>query len=209
MLGYRGGKTKKAFSFLPRLMISLPSLIFWISVAVFDRSMQTAAALIAALLHELGHMAVMRICGMKLTGITVLPYGLEMTTNRPPSSFYEDIAVNSAGCIVNLISFPAFYALGAVIHGDFGDFLLLSAFASATLGILNAFPIISLDGGCVLEAVLSLFLPPHTSYRAVKTVSFVCLIILWVLATYVFMFSGYNYSLFAMAIWMFARVFLL
>ena len=189
-------------------MISAPSLLFWIAVAVFDRSMQTAAALTAALLHELGHIAVMRVCGKSVTGITVLPYGLEMTADRPPCSFYEDIAINAAGCAVNLLSFPLFHTLGAVIHGKTGEFLLLLSFASVTLGFLNAFPISSLDGGCVLEALLSLMLPPHTAYRAVRTVSFIFLFILWVLATYVFMFSGYNYSLFAMSLWLFARIFL-
>ena len=207
MVGKRMKREKKRGGTLPNFAVSLPSLLFWLAVALFDRSMQTGAALVAAVLHELGHIAVMRICGIRLTGLTVLPYGLEMTTHRPPCSFYEDIAVNSAGCVVNLMSFPLFHTLGAVIHGEMGDFLLLVSFASLTLGILNAFPIVSLDGGCVLEAVLSLFLPYRTTYRIVKGVSFAFLIVLWVLATYVFMFSGYNYSLFAMAVWLFARVF--
>ena len=201
--GFESGK--KSGESVPRLMISVPSLLFWVAVALFDRSMQTAAALIAALLHELGHIAVIGLCGMRLTGITVLPYGLEMTTARPPCSFYEDIAVNAAGCAVNLLSFPLFYGFGAVIHRDLGELMLLVAFSSLALGVLNAFPIISLDGGCVLEAVLSLFLSSHTAYRVVKLVSFIFLLILWVLATYVFMFSGYNYSLFAMALWLFVR----
>lgn len=196
---------KKLF---PRLMVSVPSLLFWVAVAVFDRSMQTASALVAALLHELGHIAVMHICGMSLTGITVLPYGLEMTSNRPPSSFYEDIAVNSAGCAVNLLSFPLFYTLGTVIHGEIGFFLHLVSLASLTLGLLNAFPITSLDGGCVLEALLSVLFSHNTAYRAARMISFLFLVVLWVLATYVFMFSGYNYSLFAMAVWLFVRAFL-
>ena len=206
-LNYRNTKTG-ARPFFPKLMISLPSLLFWGAVAVFDRSMQTASALTAALIHELGHVALMRICGIKLTSLTILPYGLEMTTDRPPASFYEDIAVSSAGCLINMITFPIFYRLGATLNGDLGYFFTLTAFASLTLGILNAFPISSLDGGSMLEALLSLFLPSNTAYRTVRIISFVFLFILWVLATYVFMFSGYNYSLFAMAIWLFARVFL-
>ena len=202
-----GAGAKRRSGVLPRLTASVPSLLFWVAVALFDRSMQTAAALLAALLHEIGHIAVILLCGMRLTGITVLPYGLEMTTSRPPSSFYEDIAINAAGCAVNLLSFPIFYGFGAVNRGDLGDFLTLAAYASLALGILNALPIISLDGGCVLEAVLSIFLTTHKAYRTVKAVSFVFLLILWVLAVYVFMFSGYNYSLFAMTLWLFARIF--
>ena len=193
---------------LPRFIISLPSVLFWISVAMFDRSMQTAAALTAALLHELGHIAVIKLCGMRLTSLTVLPYGIEMTTDRRPCSFYEDLAVNAAGCAVNLISAPLFQALGSVIHGELGEFFLLLSASSVALGILNAFPIISLDGGCVLESVLALLIPPQKVYGIVRAISFIFLILLWIFATYVFMFSGYNYSLFAMALWLFSRIFL-
>ena len=193
---------------LPRFIISLPSVLFWVSVAVFDRSMHTAAALTAAALHELGHIAVINLCGMKVTGLTVLPYGLEMTTDRRPYSFYEDLAINAAGCAVNLLTYPIFQLLGAVIHGELGSFFIILAASSMALGILNAFPITSLDGGCVLEALLSLILSPHTVYNVMRAISFVFLLMLWIAATYVFMFSGYNYSLFAMAIWLFARIFL-
>ena len=208
MQAHRSSERTKRKKLFPRLIISVPSIIFWLSVALFDRSMQTSAALTATALHELGHIAVMGICGMRVTGITVLPYGLEMTSSRPPCSFREDIAVNAAGCAVNLISYPLFHALGTVIHGKSGEFMLMLSFASFALGILNAFPITSLDGGSVTEAILSLFLSPTAAYRTVRAVSFIFLVILWVLATYIFMLSGYNYSLFAMAIWLFARVFL-
>ena len=189
------------------MTVSLPSLIFWVAVAIFDHTMQTAAALTAALLHELGHIAVIRACGMRLTSLTVLPYGLEMTTDRRPCSFFEDIAVNASGCAVNLLLFPLLHTLGAVIPGDWGYFFLLLSASSLTLGILNALPISTLDGGCALEALLSIVLAPHTAYRAVRAISFVFLILLWIAATYVFMFSGYNYSLFAMAVWLFVRLF--
>ncbi|MBR2460917.1 MAG: hypothetical protein IKB34_06790 [Clostridia bacterium] len=185
----------------------MPTLIFWIAVAVFDHSMQTAVALLAALLHELGHIVVIRTCGMHLTGLTVLPYGLEMTTDRPPCTFYEDIAVNVSGCAVNFLAFPIFYTLGAVIHGDLGYFLLLFSVSSLTLGFINALPVATLDGGCALEALLSLFFAPDLAYRVVRVFSFFTLVILWIAATYVFMFSGYNYSLFAMAVWLFVRLF--
>ena len=193
---------------LPKFMISIPSVLFWIAVALFDRTMQTATALTAAIFHELGHVAVIKLCGMHLTSLTVLPYGIEMTTDRLPCSFYEDIAVNAAGCAVNLTSAPLFHAFGSVIHGELGEFLLLLSTSSVALGILNAVPIISLDGGCVLESVLALLLPPQKVYGIVRAISFIFLILLWIFATYIFMFSGYNYSLFAMALWLFSRIFL-
>ena len=194
--------------FFPGIIISVPSLIFWIAVAVFDRTMQASAALTAAMLHELGHVLVIKRCGIRITAFTVLPYGLEISTDRRPCSLSEDLAINSAGCAVNLLSFPIFYTLGAVIHGGIGEYLSLLAASSLALGILNALPISTLDGGCVTEAALCLVLPIDTAYRVIRGISFAFLVLLWIAATYIFMFSGYNYSLFAMAIWLFARLFL-
>ena len=194
-------------SALPRLLISLPSLLFWLAVALFDRSLSTAASLVAATLHELGHIAVMHICGMRVTSLTVLPYGLEISSSRPPVSFREDIAISSAGCAVNFITAPVFYAFGAVIPNNFGYFLLLISASSVLLGILNALPVSTLDGGAVLEALLALLLPAERAYTLARAVGFFSLLLLWVLSVYVFLFSGYNYSLFAMSLWLFARLF--
>lgn len=193
--------------FLARVMISLPSLIFWISVVLFDRTMQTAASVTAALLHELGHIAAMKSCHIGVAGIRILPYGLEITSSRPPRSFSEDILVSAAGCAANLVSAPVFYLLGCLLGGAASEFSFLISGASVMLAILNALPISTLDGGCTLEASLSLILSPESAFRVTRCVSFVFLVLLWICAAYIFLFSGYNYSMFAMTVWLFARIY--
>lgn len=190
-----------------RIMISVPSLLFWVAVAMFDHTLKTAAALTAAAFHECGHLIAMKCCKMDVTGLCVLPYGVEMTSGREPRSFWEDMIISSAGCVANLLTAPLLYCFGAVTCGDIGEFFLLTAASSAVLCAVNAMPIATLDGGCVLAAVFESVLSPEKAYRLSMTVSFLFLIALWVLATYVFMFSGYNYSMFAMVIWLFVRIF--
>lgn len=190
-----------------KIIISIPSLTFWIAVAVFDHSLHTAVALIAAALHELAHVIVIKICGINIKGVCVLPYGLEIATDNAPSSFWADIAISSAGCVANYLCAILFYAFGVILGGGVREFALMLSAASLMLGMLNSLPISTLDGGCVLEAALSLVLPMNTAYAALRAVSFIFLLVLWVIAVYIFMFSGYNYSLFAMAIWLFARLF--
>ena len=190
-----------------KLSLSVPSLLFWIAVALFDHSLYTAATIVAAILHELGHIAVIRLCGMRVTEITVLPYGLEIRTSRPPASFFEDIAVNAAGCAVNFLSVPVFYLLCVVIPGKTGEFFSLLSAASLILGVLNSLPVSTLDGGCVLEAFLSLIFSYSSVYLITRLLGFFTLVTVWILSVYVFMFSGYNYSLFAMCLWLFARLF--
>lgn len=193
--------------FLARVMISIPSLIFWVAVVLFDRTSCTAASVTAAILHELGHIAAMKRCGIAVSGLRILPYGLEITASRPPRSFGEDILVSLAGCAVNIVTAPVFYLLGASLHGTVSELFLLLSGASVMLAILNALPISTLDGGCALEALLSFALRPETALRAARCVSFLFLVLLWIFAAYIFLFSGYNYSMFAMAIWLFARIY--
>ena len=194
-----------------KVHISLPALAFWLGVLLLDRTQASLAALLCALLHEGGHLLAMSLCGISVTDLTVLPYGLEMRPSRHPHSFSEDLWIQSAGCAVNLLSIPLFlgaaYALDAVIPAVFTHFLRLCAASSLPLGVLNMLPILSLDGGAVLEALLSMRLSLARTDAIMRAISFVALLLLWVLAVYVFLFSAYNYSLFAMCLWLFARIF--
>ena len=81
------------------------------------------------------------------------------------------------------------------------------AYACLVLGILNALPILSLDGGEVLFSFLSSFSEHRTAVRISRAVSFFTLVCMWTLAAYIFLFSGYNYSLFIMAVWLFAKIY--
>ncbi len=183
---------------MPKIKISLTSLLL-IPAVIFDPSGTILATVLAALTHELGHLAVIYFVGIGTKEISVTPYGLEIATKRSYKSFGEEIAVNCAGCLINFLCFFAFSSVAG--------YAVSFAHASLTLGILNALPVLSLDGGEVLHAFLSSFLPFKKAERASRAISFVTLVIMWCIAVYIFMFSGYNYSLFIMSVWLFCKIY--
>ncbi len=183
---------------MPKIRVSLLSLIL-IPMVICDPSGRILATVIAALLHEAGHIAVMMFLKIGISDVCITPYGLEIGTKRSYRSFGEEIAVNCAGCIVNFITFFAF--------SRFTGYIEAIASASLLLGILNAFPVLNLDGGETLFAVFSSFCSHRTAVRLSRYISFITLVLLWIIAVYIFLFSGYNYTLFIMTVWLFGKIY--
>lgn len=183
---------------MPSINVSLSTLLI-IPIVILDPSGEIAATVLSALFHELGHLSVIRLCGIGIKTIRVTPYGLEIEARRKYRSFFEEIAVNCSGCAVNFMFFMLF-------HGK-GVFLENIAASSLILGILNALPIISLDGGEALRALLSLGTSFRVAEKTSYAISFITLTLVWSLAAYIFFFTGYNYSLFIMSLWLFGRIY--
>lgn len=183
---------------MPKIKLPVITIIFLLT-SLFDPSGESLATVVAAVLHEAGHISVMLFFGIGLRDITVTPYGLEINKRRDFNSFFEEIAVSLAGCAINLLTFLLLFR--------FGGFALLLARASLTLCLLNLLPILCLDGGTALSAAVSLFCLPDTAERVCRSVSFVTLVAVWIPAAYIFMASGYNYSLFIMCLWLFGKIF--
>lgn len=183
---------------MPKIKFPLITVIFFITAA-FDSSGESLATVLAASIHEVGHIAVMLMLGIGLRDITVTPYGLEINKKRDYKSFFEEISVSLSGPFINLLTFLLFFRQSG--------FLLLLSEASLLLGILNLLPVLCLDGGSALSATLSLFFLPDRVEKICRRISFITLIGMWTVAAYIFMFSGCNFSLFIMCLWLFSKIF--
>lgn len=184
---------------MPKIKISFTALLI-IPAVIFDPSGTVFSTVLAATLHELGHLAVIYFAGIGAKEVSITPYGLEISTKRQYRSFLEEIAVSVAGCIVNFLTFSLFWRFTGAIKA--------LAYASLMLGVLNALPVLSLDGGEALRAFFSIIFSHKRAERLSRTVSFITLLCLWCIAVYIFLFSGYNYSLFIMAVWLFGKIYL-
>lgn len=183
---------------IPKIKITFPGLIL-IVVAFADLSGEGVVTLVAAGMHEMGHILAMVLFSVDIRSITLTPLGLEIDTKGMYKSFFEEMVITLSGCAVNFITFAFTYGFGGLIS-VFGVTSLL-------LGIMNILPIRCLDGGEALYTGVSIFCMPDRAERISRAVSFVTLIIMWVPATYIFLMSGYNYSLFIMSVWLFGKIF--
>lgn len=154
--------------------------------------------LAAALIHELGHIVTALLLGVRLrlcrTGISgiLLEYDFSLV------SHIKEAAVCIAGPVSGILVLLICYASGHISY---------FAGVSAALSFFNLLPISFLDGGCVLSAVLSLFLTPGTTWRICRTLSVIFTIFLWCAAVFIMLRVGGDLSVMTAAIYLLYRLF--
>lgn len=175
-------------------------------VALFlTHSYLSLAALLAAALHEMGHIAVAKICNIDLGELRLSIFGASLTPRSLLCSYKKEILLCLAGPLVNLIS----ALLLAPLFDGASSFGGLFIRASLFLGLLNLLPIHELDGGRILFCLLSLRLSVGTATRIIKVISFVLIFSLWCLSVYLLLRLSSSLSLFVFSLTLFSKIFLL
>ena len=139
--------------------------LFALSVAVFAQPRLTLALLCAAALHELGHIAVLRLFKGTLNGLAFTPFGAEIRFAHV-MSYGAEALITVAGPAVNLLCAAAFAALGRRWEGAY-----LHAGVHTVLGLYNLLPIRPLDGERLMWIALAWSLGPYTADRICAAVS--------------------------------------
>ena len=120
-----------------------------------------AALLSAALVHELGHYAVLRKLRVEVTAIHISPFGAKMCTDDQRKLSYggEMLAV-MAGPMCNLL-----LALLLAWAGKYSEVAYLFSGAQLVSGLFNLLPIHPLDGSRFLWLLVSWCTEPFTADR--------------------------------------------
>jgi Zn-dependent protease len=112
-----------------------------------------ALATVVILLHELGHALAFPLVGMQPKGIYLVPFiGGAATAKTPFRTDFQEGFVSLMGPGFSLI--PTFaFLIGYLASGNFT--LYTAAWMSAFVNLLNLAPVLPLDGGRVIRAVLT------------------------------------------------------
>ena len=168
-----------------RLRVNLFALPAFALMLWLEGGLPAALLLLAALLHELGHLAALRLYGIPVRRVDLEPMGARIVYDDALCPLRASAWVAAAGALVNLIVCIAVSLLLAL--GFFGAFplpLLFFALANGFLALLNLLPWETLDGGKLLLSLLLLRLPPERSgdaERICHTVSRVAALVLFAL----------------------------
>lgn len=152
-------------------------LLIWIGVAAYldggaaaavENTVFVLALFACVVAHEFGHALTARRYGIKTPDITLLPIGGMARLERMPEKPGREILVALAGPAVNVV-------IWAVLVGVFGAAAKLSDLAQIDnpavgfvgrlaavnlfLAVFNLIPAFPMDGGRVLRALLSFFMP--------------------------------------------------
>lgn len=163
--------------------------------------------LIAALLHEAGHIIAARLRGVRLGKMEIGVFGARISIENGIYSYSDEIIVCAAGPLVNFISAD----IAAIVFklGEFeNDLIPLFIFSSLCLGTVNLLPIRSFDGGRIICALISRVSTPDTADITVKILSFISLFSLWCVSLYLLLRTSASLSLFIFSVSLFANIFI-
>ena len=166
--------------------------VLMIAALIFTRSYLSLAAMIAAFIHELGHLAAARCCDVKIKELRLDIFGAALTPEKAFCSYKKEIAVAVGGPLVNMLL--ALFGLAFLEgRGAFFEMLVASSFF---LGALNLLPINDFDGGRILRCSLSCLCSVRVADLVCGAASFLTLTALWMLSVYMMLQFGATVSLF-------------
>lgn len=130
---------------------------------------------LAALLHELGHLAALRLVGADVEGIYFTSFGAEIRADTRYLSYSRDIFCTLAGPALNILA-------AVILARTAGDYLL--AGANLLQGAFNLLPLTGLDGARALHLLLSWAMGPVNADRISRAVELCCAASITLLALY-------------------------
>lgn len=176
---------------LKKIKLPFVSLATWSLLFLTLPCRRAALLLLSILLHESGHILTMKLLGVKIQGLTLLPAGIDIESDKNRVSYQKELAISLSGGAMNILIFLLFWEY---------EFF---ACANLLYALLNLLPIKGLDGGSVLESVLLCFLTPASAGKVLEGVSFFFCFLLWAAGIYIMLFAQGNISIFLLSIFLF------
>ena len=147
----------------------------------------TLVILIAAVVHELGHIAALAVCGIPVERFDIELWGGRMYYSGM-NSYRKELCISLGGIVANLLAAP----LGLISF--FGIYGKLFFFASVCYALVNIIPAKTLDGGEALRCMLNLSCDSSVAYAAQNAVNALALMFLCALGLSLAVLSGFNSS---------------
>ena len=153
-----------------------------------DTPILLAALLPAALLHELAHYAVLRLCGVRTARFTLTGLGASLyVPELHRLSYGAELLSAAAGPLMNLTG---------------REELTLFAGAQMVLGVLNLLPVRPMDGGRILWLATAYLTEPYTADRVAAAVGLAASSALLALCLWLVLTTGSGLFLLLGALWL-------
>lgn len=146
----------------PKIKISIPFLCLIAFMYMLDFKSAFIPTFFAVLLHELSHIAAIRLCGGTVDAIDIRAFGIR--ANVPElrfMSYRKEIIIAAAGPCAGILT-----AMGATATADIFNINSLDYFIGVNIVItaINLIPVYPLDGGRVVLSLMLMLLPVRCAY---------------------------------------------
>lgn len=183
-----------------RFEIEPAAAVMLVSLLLTDRSHLALAALLAAAVHEAGHLVLARVLRVPVRALRFHLLGAGLVPGGRLLCYGEEFLLCAAGPLFSLL----FAALPAPFWGR-SEFAVLLSCASLLLGMLNLLPIRAFDGGRMLACALSARWDPAAADRVLTATSLLFLLLLFAAASYFLLRAGDGLSLWCFSMSLFSR----
>jgi len=161
-----------------------------------DTPILLTALLPAALLHELAHYAVLRLCGVRTARFTLTGLGASLyVPELHRLSYGAELLSAAAGPLMNLLLWVLLSLTGR-------EELTLFAGAQMVLGVLNLLPVRPMDGGRILWLATAYLTEPYTADRVAAAVGLAVSSALLALCLWLVLTTGSGLFLLLGALWL-------
>ena len=185
-----------------RVKIEPAAAVMLTALLLTDRTGLAVAALLAAAVHETGHLCAAKCLHIPVRALRFHLLGAGLETGGKLLSYGEEFLLCAAGPAASLL----FAMLPAPMWGK-SEFAEQLSCASLALGLLNLLPIRSFDGGRMLEDAISARFSPRAADTVLTASSLIFLFLLWATAVYFLLRAGDGLSLWCFSMSLFSRFF--
>lgn len=185
-----------------RFFIQPLALIYLLFMLFCDKSGMALISLLAAALHEVGHLVAARFLKIPIGCMRFDLLGARIDVKGRILSYGEEWLLCVAGPLSSLI----FSIIGSFFWSHTRLAVAFSC-ASLILGLLNLLPIQTFDGGRMLECALLSFASPKRTGNILRGCTFLFLWLLWAFSAYLMIKIADGISLFFFTITLLARFF--
>lgn len=151
--------------------------------------LEIATLMVLLVVHELGHVTAAWSYGWRITALHFLPFGgVAEVDDHGYTHWQQEIVVALAGPFYHLLLIAMGFGLQTVLESmdwgyrDPGGFSLYFVYCNIFLASFNLLPVYPLDGGRIVQALLSLCMPWRRAWIWTLCISMLGVFVLLVLA---------------------------
>lgn len=180
---------------MAKRFFGLGTLLFLTIAYVMDTEGMFLYVLASSLLHELGHLGMMFVCGAKLRRVEWSGFGFLLRFDGL-LPYTHDALIAAGGVMMNLLT--AFFFAQTAEYTAYAAEMCLAAGVNLLMGLFHLLPALPLDGGQVLLALLSCRLPEDWAREIVRRISLAIGVGLLIFGVYILIKTRYNISILAL-----------
>ena len=187
-----------------KIKVKCFAVMLFLSLVIYH-SLFALCVLCAVIIHELGHIFAAKHLNINISECKIDIFGASLSPEFNNFSYKNEIVLCACGPLFNIFTSLAIMPFWLLTKQEYLLYFILS---SLTLALLNLLPIKGFDGGRICQSILCLISEPHLANRSITIISFVCILVLWLISVYLLLIARSNLSLFVFSISLFIKIFL-